>query len=503
MSKTLSSPALPQTTTPRPGPRRPRPPTDLPPNAGRAAAGIAVVLAAQLMLVLDMTVVNVALPRIDGALHFGPAGLSWVLNAYTLAFGGLLLLGGRLGDVLGRRRVFEIGLAVFTLSSLAGGLAQDPGWLVAARAAQGVGAALASPGVLALLTTSAPDEAARNRALALFGAVTSGGMSLGLLLGGAVTDLGSWRWTLFINIPVGLAVLALIRRVVDETPLRPGRFDVLGALSATLGAFAVVWALIEAPEHGWGSARTIGGLAAGAVLLLALAVVETRVAHPMVQPGLLRSRRRLSGLAIIALVVGAQGSMFFLTVQYLERDLGFGPLSTGLAFLPLTLGIFAMSRITPRLLRAVGRTPMFVTGTTGLAVSFAWLSQITPGDSYLTGAFGPMVLNGIAAGLVFLPATSGVLAGVAPEHAGSASGLLQTFQQLGGAIGLAVIVSVYAAGAVPGRFLPGADHAFLTSAAFALAALAVAVLAVLRLPRARAVAPEPEVAGTEEVPEAA
>jgi predicted MFS family arabinose efflux permease len=185
----------------------------------------------------------------------------------------------------------------------------------------------------------------------------------------------------------------------------------------------------------------------------------------MVQPGLLRSRRRLSGLAIIALVVGAQGSMFFLTVQYLERDLGFGPLSTGLAFLPLTLGIFAMSRITPRLLRAVGRTPMFVTGTTGLAVSFAWLSQITPGDSYLTGAFGPMVLNGIAAGLVFLPATSGVLAGVAPEHAGSASGLLQTFQQLGGAIGLAVIVSVYAAGAVPGRFLPGADHAFLTSAA--------------------------------------
>src|SRR3954464_9845477 len=233
-------------------------PRDLPPNAGRAAAGIAIVLVAQLMLILDATVVNVALPHIDRALGFGPAGLSWVLNAYTLAFGGLLLLGGRLGDVFGRRRTFEIGLTIFTVASLAGGLAQGPGWLVAARGLQGLGAALAAPGVLALLTTSAPDEAARNRALALFGAVTSGGMSLGLLLGGAVTDLGSWRWTLFINVPIGLAVLALTRRFLDETPRRPGRFDVLGAVTATGAAVTLVWSLIGAPEHGWGSPRTVG-----------------------------------------------------------------------------------------------------------------------------------------------------------------------------------------------------------------------------------------------------
>ncbi len=408
MSKTLSPPA------PSTG-RNPHPPlpTDLPPNAGRAAAGIAIVLVAQLMLILDATVVNVALPSIHTALGFSPAGLSWVLNAYTLAFGGLLLLGGRLGDVFGRRRTFEIGLAVFTLASLAGGLAQDPAWLVAARGAQGVGAALAAPGVLALLTTSAPDEAARNRALALFGAVTSGGMSLGLLLGGAVTDLGSWRWTLFINIPIGLAVLSLTRRTLDETPRRPGRFDVVGAVTATLGAVSIVWALIGAPEHGWGSPRTIGALALGALLLVTLAVTETRVSHPMIQPSLLRSRRRLSGLAIIALVVGGQLSMFFLAVQYLEGQLGFGPLATGLAFLPLTLGIFGMSRITPRLLARVGRTPMFVVGTIGLATSFAWLSQVSAGDTYLSGAFGPMLLNGISAGLVFLPATSTVLAGVA------------------------------------------------------------------------------------------
>ena len=478
MSKTLTSPAR---TTRRGAPDTHEVPTDLPVNAGRAAAGIAVVLVAQLMLILDATVVNVALPKINTALDFGPAGLSWVLNAYTLAFGGLLLLGGRLGDVFGRRRTFEIGLVVFTVASLAGGLAQGPAWLVAARGLQGLGAALAAPGVLALLTTSAPDEAARNRALALFGAVTSGGMSLGLLLGGAVTDLGVWRWTLFINIPIGIAVLSLTRRLLDETPLRPGRFDIVGALAATLGSVSLVWALIGAPDHGWDSARTIGGLTLGALLLVVLAVTETRVAHPMIEPVLLRSRRRLTGLGIIALVVGGQMSMFFLAVQYLENELGFGPLATGLAFLPLTLSIFTMSRITPRLLARLGRTPMFVTGTIGLAISFAWLSQVSAGDSYLSGAFGPMLLNGLAAGLVFMPATSAVLTGVAPEHAGSASGLLQTFQQLGGAIGLAVIVSVYAAGAQPGRFLPGADHAFQTSAIFALTALTVAVLGVVRL----------------------
>jgi EmrB/QacA subfamily drug resistance transporter len=501
MSKTLASPAR---TTARGDVRRPvtgdarhspdldHMPTDLPPNAGRAAAGIAIVLVAQLMLILDATVVNVALPHINAALDFGPAGLSWVLNAYTLAFGGLLLLGGRLGDVFGRRRTFEIGLAIFTVASLAGGLAQGPAWLVAARGAQGLGAALAAPGVLALLTTSAPDEAARNRALALFGAVTSGGMSLGLLLGGAVTDLGSWRWTLFINIPIGVAVLSLTRRLLDETPLRPGRFDVVGAFAATLGAVSLVWALIGAPEHGWGSPRTIGGLALGALLLVVLAVTEARVAHPMIQPVLLRSRRRLSGLGIVALVVGGQMSMFFLAVQYLEGELGFGPLTTGLAFLPLTLGIFAMSRVTPRLLARLGRTPMFVIGTTGLAISFVWLSQVSAGDSYLSGAFGPMLLNGLSAGFVFMPATSSVLSGVAPEHAGSASGLLQTFQQLGGAIGLAVIVSVYAAGAEPGQFLPGADHAFQTSALFALTALAVAVLGVAPLRRRPVSEPCPE-----------
>ena len=456
-------------------------PDSLPDNAGRAAAGIAIVLGAQLMLVLDMTVVNVALPHIDADLGFGPASLSWVLNGYTLAFGGLLLLGGRLGDVFGRLRVFELGLALFTVASLVGGLAQDPGMLVASRAFQGVGAALAAPGVLALLTTSAPDEAARNRALALFAAVSSGGGTLGLLLGGVVTDLGSWRWTLIINVPIGIAVLLSARRFVDETPRRPGRFDFVGAASATGAAVAIVWSLIGAPDHGWTSARTLGGLAIGAALLALLAATEQRVEHPMLRPALLRNRQRIGSLLVMAFIFGAQLSMFFLAVQYVQRVLGFGPLASGLAFLPLTVGIFAMSRFTPRLVERFGAAPLQAIGALALAVSFAWISTAGATDSYAGAVFGPMLLNGLAAGLIFMPTTSLVLRGVEPEHAGAASGLLQTMQQLGGAVGLAVIVSVYAAGAVPGEFLPGAQAGFLTSSVLAL----LAMTASLTLSRAR------------------
>jgi len=469
MSSTSTSPARTRVGT------RPDLPTELPPNAGRAATGIAVVLVAQLMLVLDMTVVNVALPRIGTDLGFGPASLSWVLNGYTLAFGGLLLLGGRLGDVFGRRRVFMIGLGLFTLASLAGGLAVDPAMLVASRAAQGVGAALAAPGVLALVTTSAPDEAARNRGLALFTAVSSGGGTLGLLLGGIVTDLGSWRWTMFINVPIGVAVLALVGRFVDETPRRPGRFDVVGAVSATAGAVAIVWALIGAPDHGWTSARTVLGLAAGAVLLVVLAVTERRVAHPMVRPALLRNRARVGGLLTIALLFGAQMSMFFLTVQYVQEELGYGPLASGFAFLPLTIGIFTMSRFTPRLVARFGPAPLQVVGLVGLAVGFVWISSAGVGDGYATAVLGPVLLNGAAAGLVFMPTSVLVLGGVEPEHAGAASGLMQTMQQLGGAVGLSVIVSVYAAGAVPGEFVPGLREAFLTSALLTILALGVVV----------------------------
>jgi EmrB/QacA subfamily drug resistance transporter len=457
-------------------------PTELPANAGRAATGIAIVLVAQLMIVLDATVVNVALPRIDTDLGFGPASLSWVLNAYTLAFGGLLLLGGRLGDVFGRLKVFEVGLAVFTLGSALGGLAQTPGQLVAARTFQGVGAALAAPSVLALLTTSAPDEAARNRALALFGAVSSGGASIGLILGGLLTDVGSWRWTLFINVPIGLAVIVLAPRFVSETPRRSGRFDVVGALAATGGAVTLVWTLIGTPEHGWLSARTVAGFAIGVALLALLARTEVRHPHPLVQPHLVRDRNRVGALAAMALLMGANLSMFFLVVQYVQGVLGFGPLLAGVAFLPFSLGIFATSRVTPALLGRFGPRRMMLVGSATLAVAYAWLSTIGVGDTYLAAVLGPMTLAGVASALIFMPVTVMVLSGVEPEHAGSASGLLQTTQQLGGAVGVAVIVSVYAAGAAPGQLVPGMSAAFLTSATFAALALLVTGV-VLRSPR--------------------
>lgn len=458
------------------------------PNARRAAVGLSVVLVAQLMLVLDATVVNVALPDIAADLGFSPAGLSWVLNAYTLAFGGLLLLGGRLGDVLGRLRTFEIGLGVFTLASLLGGLATDPAALVAARTLQGVGAALAAPGVLALVTTSAPDEAARNRGLALFTAVSSAGASIGLLLGGVLTDLVSWHWTLFVNVPIGVVVLVLARRFVTETPRARGRFDVVGAVTATVGSVAVVHGFISAADRGWTSPVTVASFVVGLLLVAAFVATEQRVSAPLLPLGLVRHRTRAGALVLMALVVGAQFSTFFLVTQYLQLVLGFSPVATGLAFLPLSLAIFATSRVSARLVASVGPRALMLVGTLGLTASFLWLSGISTTSTYAAHLLGALVLNGVAAALVFMPVTVVVLGGVERAQAGTVSGLLQTAQQLGGAVGLAAVVSVYASQSVPGQFVPGVRPAFLTSAGLTLVALLVA--AVVLRPRRAATAAE-------------
>ena len=314
----------------------------------RAAIGTAIVLIAQLMLILDTTIVNVALPQIDAGLDFNAASLSWVVNGYGLAFGGFLLVGGRMGDVLGRRRIFQLGLAIFTLASLLGGVAQSSEWLVAARAVQGFGAALAAPGVLALLTTSAPDDAGRNRALALFSAVGIGGGALGLLLGGLVTEYVSWRWTLLVNVPLGIGVLATVWRFVDETPRRREPFDLAGAALAVAGSVSIVWGLIGAPDHGWTSTRTLAALIGGVVLIVALAVNERRVAFPLLRPALMRDRGRVGALLVTTAVFGGQFAMFFLGVQYVQKVLGFSPLAAGAAFLPMTAGILAISRVGPR-----------------------------------------------------------------------------------------------------------------------------------------------------------
>ena len=443
------------------------------------AIGMWVVLVGQLMLVLDATIVNVALPHIATDLRFGSASLSWVLNAYSLAFGGLLLLGGRLGDVLGRRRVFMTGLSLFTLASFAGGLAHAPWELVTSRALQGVGAALAAPSVLALITTNAPNEAARNRALAAFAVISSGGAALGLMLGGTLTDLVSWRWTMFVNVPIGLAVLSLVPGLVNETARRHGRFDFVGAASATAAAVSIVWTVINAPAHGWASARTIGGFALGAALLVVLAVTERRHPHPLLRPALLRSRKRIAGLVSMACIYGGMLATFFLTVQLLAHQFDYSPIRSGVAFLPVPIGVFTMSRLTPGLVARIGPAPLIAAGTASVFTAMALLIGVDSTTGYVTGVLPSLMLLGLGMGASFMPITVLALGGVEPEHTGAASGLLQTMQQLGGAVGLAVVASVFA-----GRSGYGLDAAlrYGYGAATVLAALAF-VSAVTLLPR--------------------
>jgi EmrB/QacA subfamily drug resistance transporter len=445
------------------------------------SAGIYIVLLAQLMLVLDSAVMNVGLPHIQADLKMSTGGLSWVLNAYALTFGGLLLLGGRLGDVFGRLRVFWWGLAIFTLFSLIGGLAPNAAVLITARALQGAGAAIAAPSVLALLTTSAPNEAARNRALSQFTAVSAGGAGLGLLLGGALTDLASWRWTLFINIPIGLAVLATVRRYVAETPRRPGKFDFIGAVTATGGAAMVVWTVIKAKDYGWGSAHTIGGFLLAAFLLTILGYTESRHPHPLLRLGLLKDRRRVAALVTMAGAYGSMMAIFFLLVLYFEGTLQFGPMTAGLAFLPMPVTIFAMSRIVPGLVAKYGQTRLALIGAVGRVLSFALLLGLHDSSGYW-GVFGPLWLMAIASGFSFMPLTSLALKGVEPEHAGAASGLLQTMQQLGGAIGFAVIASVYATFGKADDFAAGGHPGFIAALVIGLISLGFA-LTLIRLPR--------------------
>ncbi|WP_435821053.1 MFS transporter [Micromonospora musae] len=446
----------------------------------RAAWATAILLLGQLMIVMDSTIVNVALPDIARELHFGPAALSWVLNGYILAFGGLLLMGGRLGDVLGRRRMFWAGLFVFTLFSLLSGLATSDTQLVIARVLQGVGGAIAAPQVLALLTANAATDGARNRAIALFSGVSAAAGTLGFVIGGVLTEAASWRWTLLVNVPLGVIALALIRFLITETPRRPGRFDVGGAISATGGAVALVWALTQAPEKGWGSAQTIGGLLAGVFLLAVFVVLENRVSHPLLRLGLLRSRVRVTSLLAIFAFVGSQIAQYFILVQFLEIQLAYSPLQAGLTFVALSASVVALSPFVPRLQARFGGPPLMIVGAVGTVASFLWLATLGPESTFLGALLAPMVINGITTALVVLPATAGVLAGVEPEHSGSASGLFQTMQQLGGAMGLAVIASVYAVNSVPGQFLPGVREAFVAAAVLAAVAGISALLAVSR-----------------------
>ena len=413
------------------------------PDRDRRNVTLAVVLCAQLMIALDLTVVNVALPSMAAGLHLSPASLSWVLNAYALTFGGLLLLGGRAGDILGRRRTFMAGLIIFTLASLAGGLATSAATLLTARAIQGVGGAIASPAVLAAIVSSFPEGRERVRALSIFTAVTMGGASLGLVLGGVITQWASWRWVFFVNVPVGIAVVALTPRLLARTGRLPGRFDIAGAITSTAGMSALVYAFISVASHGWGYAESVGAFAAAVLLLAAFALIESRASEPITPLWLLWDRSRgASYIARLLLVAGMFGSFFFLT-QFVQEVLGFSPLAAGVSFVPMTAALFGTSRLAPRLVARFGPRPLMIVGLLPVIAGMTWLGQLSAGTSYFPGVLVPMLLLGIGMGVVFVPLTMASLHGVPAADSGAAASMVNVMQQVGGALGLAILVTVY------------------------------------------------------------
>jgi EmrB/QacA subfamily drug resistance transporter len=448
------------------------------PSAGRRALALLVVLTAQLMLCMDLLIVLVALPRMQEDLGFKPAGLTWVLNAFGLAFGGLLLLGGRLGDMMGQVRAFRAGLLVFVLASLLGGLATSPGVLVAARVLQGIGAALAAPSVLALVMGMARSEAERTRGMALFIAVSSVGASVGLILGGVLTEFLSWRWSLLINVPIGAVVVLAIGRLVAETHPKQARLDLVGALTATLGSVALVYGFISAAEHGWAIPGTILSFIAAALLFAVFVLTERAHKEPLLDLGLLRDRSRVGGLAVMALIVGVHFSVLFMLVQYLQRVLGYPPLVAGLAYLPLTATVFAISQVVPGLIQRFGARALLGAGSLLVAASLLGFALLGDDSRYFPAVLIPLLFHAAGIALVFTPGTVAIMHGVPDEHAGAASGLLQMDQQIGGALGIAVSASVYALAVQPGHYVSGLPAAFGTGAVISLVAAGVAWCAV-------------------------
>jgi EmrB/QacA subfamily drug resistance transporter len=404
---------------------------------------LALLAAAQFVVVLDASIVNVALPSIGTALDFSQDNLSWVVNAYTLTFGGFLLLGGRMADLLGRRRLFIAGLILFAGASLAGGLAQSDVWLIAARAVQGLGAALLSPAALSLVTVIFEEGAERNKALGVWGAVAGSGGAAGVLLGGILTDGLGWEWVLFVNTPITLVAAFFAFRVLGESRDESARtFDILGALTVTAGLSLFVYALVDANNAGWGSTQTILLIIVSLVLLGAFVLVERAQRQPLV-PFRIFSNRTLTGANITALFVAMSlFSMFFFVSLYMQQVLGYSPLKAGVAYLPLAAGIIVSAGIASVATTRIGFKPVLATGLLLVAVGLLWFAQVSPDGTYVEDLLFPSLIAAVGLGFAFVPLTIASVAGVKPDDAGLASGLINTSQQVGGALGLAILAAV-------------------------------------------------------------
>lgn len=426
-------------------------------SAPNKTAVLTIVLTSYLMIVLDISIAITGLPKIREDLAFSATGLSWVQNAYMLSFGGLLMLGARAGDVFGRRRMFLIGLTLFTAASLAIGLAEMPAWLIAARAVQGVGAAILAPAVLALLSTNFPEGAARTRALAYYSMVAGVGSSLGLVLGGVFADWISWRVGFFMNVPIGIALMLAASRILTETERRSsGAFDLVGAVSSTLGMTMFVYGMVRSAEAGWGDALTLSAIAAGLFFLAVFVLNEGRVQQPILPLWLFANRERSGAYVARMLFVGSVMGFFFFTTQLMQGVLGYTPLQAGFGFLPMTVPTFAAAVAVPSFTRRLGNGGLLTLALALLAAGMLWLGSADAETSYVTGIALPMILIGFGNGFALGPLTVAGVAGVADKDAGAASGLVNVAHQLGGSLGLAILVVVFAAartGAFEGREL--------------------------------------------------
>jgi len=399
---------------------------------------------AQFVVVLDASIVNVALPTIGDALHFSQENLPWVVNAYVLTFGGFLLLGGRTADLLGRRRVFMAGLLLVAVASLAAGFAATEGQLIAARAAQGLGAAIISPAALSIVTTTFSDGSERNKALGVWGAVAGSGGAAGVLLGGILTDGLGWEWVLWVNVPVSLIALALSPRLIMESRAESEArvFDVAGAVTVTAALSVLVYALVDANSAGWGSTQTIGLIALSLALLAAFVAIELRAAKPLVPFSIFRIRT-LTGANVVGLLVGASlFSMFFFISLYMQQVLGYSAIHAGLSYLPLALVIMASAAIASQLVTKLGYKPVLAAGMLFIVVGLVWFSRVSVGGGFTTDILGPSLFAAAGLGFAFVTTTIAAVSGVEENEAGLASGLINTSQQVGGALGLAVLSTV-------------------------------------------------------------
>src|SRR3954447_23569841 len=456
-----------------------------PPDPKRWIALI-LLCAAQFMVVLDASIVNVALPSIQTDLNFSQENLQWVVNACTLVFGGFLLLGGRTADLLGRRRVFIVGLGLFSLASLLGGLATNENQLIAARALQGLGAAIISPAALSIVTTTFAEGSERNKALGIWGAIAGLGGAAGVLLGGMLTEWAGWEWVLFVNVPIGIAAAVFTPRFVRESRAEGANrsFDALGAVTITAALVLLVYTLVKAQDVGWGAGRTLGGLAGSAALVGLFILIEARSKSPLAPLKFFRLRTPTSANVLSVLIAASLFSMFYFISLYLQRVLGFSALEAGLAYLPLAGTIVISAGVASQAVERIGVKPALVFGLSMIAIGLAWFSRVDADGTYVKDVLGPSIVAAVGLGFSFVPVTIAAVAGVPNDEAGLASGLVNTSQQVGGALGLAILATIAnsTTTGLPGgaqnpvALTEGFQDAFLVGAGFALLGVVLALV---------------------------